>query len=177
MFTKHHVKQITFVLACFAIASGCSSTTAQIPAKVDNAYAIGQRIDTNCITQVTEREQAVQASNSPAQFMALANQATRCIENIRFFPSHPDKQLAMRFNALAVVNFVKSGDITAAKDSLAQFKRRFAQQDLVFDDYTSFIDTATALLEPDLSSRQLAMLNINPVLRGELTRARQWALQ
>jgi hypothetical protein len=93
-----------------------------------------------------------------------------------FHPRHPDNQLAMRLNALAVVNFVKSGDLSSAQSAFDGFKVRFVQQDLVFADYTSFVDTATALLQPNLSARQVAMLNINPTLKSELARKRQWSL-
>ena len=177
MFNKTHLTKICFVaMACVAVA-GCSSTSTEVTAPVDKAYSLGQRVNTDCWAQVQQREQAVRTSNSPAQFMALAKQADRCVQDIRFYPEHPDNQLGMQLNALAVVNYVKSGELEMARDSLNEFTHRFAQQDLVFGDYTSFIDTATALLEPDLSNRQLAMLNINPTLRSELNRARQWSLQ
>jgi hypothetical protein len=176
MFNTKHLQNISLGAVACIMASACSNTMTQAPATIEQAYAVGQRIDRSCVQQVTEREQAVRASISAAHFMALANQANRCLANIRFFPAHPDNELGMQLNALAVVNYVKSGDIASAGESLTRFKQRFAQQDLVFDDYTSFIDTATALLQPDLSSRQLAMLNINPTLRSELTRIRHWSL-
>jgi outer membrane protein assembly factor BamD (BamD/ComL family) len=177
MFSNTQLKHLYIgALACFA-AAGCSSTNETRTAPVEQAYSLGQRIDNSCSQQVNQREQAVRTSASPAHFMALANQANRCIDNIRFFPTHPDNELGMQLNAIAVVNYVKSGHLEMAQASLDEFRQRFAQQDLVFDDYTSFIDTATALLDSKLSNRQLAMLNINPTLRSELQRARQWSLQ
>jgi len=71
---------------------------------------------------------------------------------------------------------VSFSNASSAQQSLKDFRMRFKKQDLVYADFTSFIDTATALLEPNLSERQLAMLNINPTLRNELTRARNWSL-
>ncbi|WP_371195180.1 hypothetical protein [Glaciecola sp. SC05] len=176
MFIVKNVKNLVLLLSALVMTAGCSMTTAQAPAQVEEAIAEGQRLSSKCVTQVFEREHAVRTSISAAQFMALANQASACLGDITFYPAHPDNETAMRLNALAVVNYLKSGDIAQAKSSFTHFTRRFAQQDLVFADYTSFLDTATALLEPNLSSRQLAMLNINPTLRSELNRTREWSL-
>lgn len=176
MFTKFNIQNLLFMTAAWFILSGCNSTVVSSPASVENAVALGQRLNTQCVSQVEERENAIRESSSAAQFMSLAKQANRCLEGIRFYPQHPDNEIAMRLNALAVVNFVKGGDLVSAKSSLSDFTQRFVKQDLVFDDYTSFLDTATALLEPNLSARQLAMLNINPTLRSELNRQRTWSL-
>lgn len=176
MLNINNLKYVILMLATFLVASGCSATASKSAATVEHAIALGQRVDSQCVTQVFERESAVRTSTSAAQFISLANQASRCLKGITFYPAHPDNELGMRLNALAVVNYVKSGDIGSAKTSLNEFTRRFRQQDLVFADYTSFLDTATALLEPNLSPRQLAMLNINPTLRTELHRTREWSL-
>jgi hypothetical protein len=176
IFTKANVKNLVLMLSALVITAGCSSTKLSAPASVENAIAVGQRLNSECVNHAIERESAIRASASAAQFLALANQANRCLDGISFYPAHPDNEIAMRLNALAVVNFVKSGDIDLAKAALKQFTVRFRQQDLVFNDYTSFLDTATALLEPNLSARQLAMLNINSTLRSELNRTREWSL-
>ena len=175
------VNKIHLKLSCIAafsllFLSGCGSTMMASPAPVENAYPVSQRIDSQCLAQVNERERAIRDTSSATQFMALANQSIRCLKEIHFYPKHPDNQEGMRLNALAVVNYVKSGDIQSAQNELTAFKTRFVRQDLVFADYTSFVDTATALLEPNLSPRQLAMLNINPTLKSELSRTRQWSL-
>ncbi|WP_395342774.1 hypothetical protein PN836_001800 [Ningiella sp. W23] len=173
---QHTLKCLLALVATF-LASGCMNTTAVAPAPAENAIAVGQRIDHACQQQVLAREQAIRTSQAPAQFLALANQASSCLDNIRFHPQHPDTGAGMRLNALALVNYVKAGELDAAQKSLVRFKNRFREQDLVFSDYTSFIDTATALLQADISKRQLAMLNINSTLRSELNRKRQWSVR
>ena len=65
-----------------------------------------ERLDTECHSDVLQRENSVGNSADIAQQIALANAALRCIENKSFFPQHPDKQMAMQLNALAVVNFI-----------------------------------------------------------------------
>nr|WP_136249655.1 hypothetical protein [Ningiella ruwaisensis] len=172
-----YLRSASVIFLSASFLSACGSTQVPQSAVVEQAFPVGQRLDTQCVEQVKAREKGIQSSESHAQYLALANQAQRCLQGIRFFAQHPDNQEAMRLNALSVVNFIKGGDLDAANRSLTRFKQRFAQQDLVFEDYTSFIDTATAMLNPDLNARQLAMLNINPVLRNELSRTRQWSMQ
>ena len=133
------------------------------------------RLDADCHSQVLQRESSVGASADIGQQIALAKAAERCIENKSFFPQHPDNQMAMQLNALAVVNFIKAGETQMAEHSLAEFRAQFPQQDLLFADYTSFVDTAIALLQHDeLSAHQLQILNINTALRNELKRQEYW---
>jgi len=133
------------------------------------------RLDADCHAQVLRRENSVGASSDIAQQIALANAAVRCIANKSFYPKHPDNQIAMQLNALAVVNFIKAGETQMAENSLVQFRTQFPQQDLLFADYTSFVDTAIALLQHDeLSAHQLQILNINAELRNELKRQEYW---
>jgi hypothetical protein len=133
------------------------------------------RLDEHCYSQVLEREKSVGKSTDLAQQIALAKAATRCIENKSFYPKHPDNQMAMQLNALAVVNYIKAGETEMAQHSLASFRATFVQQDLLFADYTSFVDTAIALLEYEaLSAHQLQTLNINSTLRNELKRQQYW---
>jgi hypothetical protein len=81
----------------------------------------------------------------------------------------------MQLNALALVNFIKAGESKLAEHSLAEFRTQFPQQDLLFADYTSFVDTAVALLKyNELSAHQLQVLNINTALRNELKRQNYW---
>jgi hypothetical protein len=134
-----------------------------------------ERLNAQCHSNVLEREVSVGDSPDIAQQIALANAASRCIENKSFFPQHPDNQMAMQLNALAVVNFIKAGETQLAEQSLAQFRKQFPQQDLLFSDYTSFVDTAVALLQhSELSAHQLSVLNINKSLRLELKRNDYW---
>lgn len=172
---------ITF-LGFGLLLSGCNATgvdkqhrltshnTVEAPSRT-----IADRLDRVCYTQVLARENSVGASADIAQQIALAKAATRCIENKSFYPKHPDNQIAMQLNALAVVNYIKAGETDLAKHSLASFRATFLQQDLLFADFTSFVDTAVALLEYDaLSAHQLQTLNINKNLRNELKRQEYW---
>jgi hypothetical protein len=166
------------------LLTGCNSTLHKATVEsvqtslTANKQAVApsiDRLDADCHLQVLQRENNVGASADIGQQVALANAAERCIENKSFFPQHPDNQIAMQLNALAVVNFIKAGETQMAEHSLAEFRAQFPQQDLLFADYTSFVDTATALLQHDeLSAHQLQVLNINKALRNELKRQEYW---
>ncbi len=134
------------------------------------------RLDQNCVEQVFKRE--AQSNGHASQFLALANNAEACLGNQQFSANHPDNHTAMQLQALAVTSYIKSGEVSLAKSALTEFKRKFPMQDLVYPDFTSFLDSATALLEYEhLSQYQLARLNINPLLRKELDRQQRWLSQ
>lgn len=166
------------------LLSGCSTTPNNANASSERNRFIASenviapaidRIEMTCHSAVLQRENSVGLSAGAAQQIALAKAATRCFENKIFYPQHPDNQTAMQLNALAVVNFIKAGESEMAEHSLDNFRRQFPQQDLLFADYTSFVDTAIALLEyNDLSAHQLQTLNINRALRNELKRQQYW---
>ncbi len=166
-------KRISVVFLSVLILSACGMTEQPQSQPYATIY---ERMDNQCISQVQNLQEALSTAN-PSQYLTLAHSASHCVGDIAFSPQHPDNQIAMQFNALAVFNFVKAGDMHSAKQSLVEFRSRFPQQDLLFDDYSSFVDTATALIkQQELSEQSIAMLNINPVLRAELKRQRKWSL-
>lgn len=167
----------TFIIALSLVGlSACGMTQYTQTANVDTLQTNYHRIDLSCAAQVSE-QQAAFAHATPSQYLALANTASFCIDGIAFSPKHPDAQLAMQFRALSFFNYMKAGDMKAASGSLQAFRRDFPQQDLYFEDYSSFVDTATALVKQhSLNSQSVKLLNINPDLQAELRRQRTWAL-
>lgn len=171
-------KRVLALVSASVFFSACTSTSA--PAEVsdlNNPYLNIQRMDERCVQQITEQQQAL-ALASTAQYLSLANSAMHCTDGIVFTPSHPDTQTAMQFSALAFNNYLKAGDMEQAQNTLQVFRQRFPQQDLLFSDYTSFVDTATVLLSHNqLSAHQLKVLNISEKLRSEMLRQRKWSMQ
>lgn len=159
-----------------ALLSGCNMTTQADFVDVTTSLPVSERMNTQCIDQVYA-QQAGQDQTDLSQYLALANTAQYCVGDIQYSPQHPDVETAMQFSALALVNFVKAGDIQSASLALTEFRTKFPQQDLLFDDFTSFVDTATVLVnQQDITPHQLTYLNINPTLRAEITRQRKWSL-
>ena len=176
--TKHAIKVFSVILAA-AFISACSSTTKSEPSfrvsnnHINNDYY--QNIDTACEQQAIEMDSFAQQSGQAAQYLASAKAMLRCVSGIQFPKGHPDADKALRLMALSMINLVKGGDIDAAHIALKKTQSKFPNKDLYFSDYSSFFDTATALLEQQkLSRHQLAALNISSDLRTEIERHQYW---
>ncbi|MFQ3249523.1 MAG: hypothetical protein ACI9O6_001331 [Glaciecola sp.] len=175
-FRKVAIASTVLMLAACNITESNTNEMAAVPiAKAEIERISIDRLDSNCYSQVVQRKNSIGSSADAAQQLALAKAATRCIENKSFYPQHPDSQNAMQLSALAVVNYIKAGETQLAEQSLTGFRKQFPKQDLLFADYTSFVDTAVALLKfQTLSAHELQTLNINSSLRTELKRQQYW---
>jgi|TARA_R110000868_G_scaffold160981_3_gene390850 hypothetical protein len=176
--TNHALRVLTVTLAA-AFISACSSTTKSEPnLPVSNQYIPNdyyQSIDAGCEQQAMDMDSFAQQSGQAAQYLASANAMLRCVKGIQFPKGHPDADKALRLMALSVLNLVKGGDIDAAHIALRKTQSKFPNKDLYFADYSSFFDTATALLKQQkLSRQQLAALNISADLRAEIERQQHW---
>ena len=176
--TKHAIKVLSVMFAA-AFISACSSTTkSETNVRVSNndmSNDYYQSIDTACEQQAIEMDSFAQQSGQAAQYLASAKSILRCVNGIQFPKGHPDSDKALRLMAMSVLNFVKGGDIEAAHIALKKTQTKFPNKDLYFADYSSFFDTATALLEQQkLSRHQLAALNISADLRSEIERHQYW---
>jgi hypothetical protein len=172
-----HTIRVLFVLLTAAFISACSSTTKSEPSllisNINNNYY--QTIDAACEQQAIKMDSFAQQSGQAAQYLASAKAMLRCVNGIQFPKGHPDADKALRLMALSVMNFVKGGDIDGAQVALRKTQSKFPDKDLYFADYSSFFDTATALLEQQtLSRHQLAALNISADLRTEIERHQYW---
>jgi hypothetical protein len=172
-----HTIRVLFVLLTAAFISACSSTTKSEPSLLisninNNDF---QTIDAACEQQAIKMDSFAQQSGQAAQYLASAKAMLRCVNSIQFPKGHPDADKALRLMALSVMNFVKGGDIDGAQVALRKTQSKFPDKDLYFADYSSFFDTATALLEQQtLSRHQLAALNISADLRTEIERHQYW---
>lgn len=171
--------KVILTILLIILVSGCKTTDTPIAAPVeilndkDNDI---ERINQACAGQVFSRIEL--PNNSVGSLVAIAENAEACLRDTHFSATHPDNQLAMQLQAIVVKSYFKAGDIRSAKIAFTQFRTKFPMQDLVYDDFTSFVDTTTALLQyKQLTSLQLERLNINPVLKAELARQQRWTLQ
>ena len=82
----------------------------------------------------------------------------------------------MQAKALTVQNFIKGGDIQAARLALTEFETSFNSADLIYADGSSFKDTMRALLYrfDDRVSYKLASLNARRKVKDEVRRAWYW---
>jgi hypothetical protein len=179
LLTKHAVR-ILSVMFVAAFISACSSTTksgtnfrVSNSSNMNNNYY--QSMNAACEQQAIEMNSFAQQSGQAAQYLASAKAMMRCVNGIQFTKGHPDADKALRLMALSVINLVKGGDIEAAHIALTKAQSKFPNKDLYFADYSSFFDTATALLKQDkLTRHQLSALNISSDLRTEIERHQYW---
>jgi hypothetical protein len=132
-------------------------------------------LDLACKANALALDNAAKISRSTAKYLASAKVMSACIAPFSPVLSINTPQEVMQLHALSVLNYIKGGDVNQAKVALAQFKSTFKQQDLYFSDYTSFTDTATALLAVDsMGEGGVSSLNISTQLKAELKRRQYW---
>ncbi len=109
--------------------------------------------------------------NSPNASSYVSNDASNnTVNKVKQY-----KTLAMQLYVASVMNFIKAGELNDAANMVTKFKQAFPKQDFYFANYTSFIDTTEALLDPsNITPQTLATLNISSSLRQELLRKQYW---
>ena len=82
----------------------------------------------------------------------------------------------MRVLALAVQNYLKGGDVEAARFAFSDFSTVFGNADLIYADGSSFSDTMYALLYQHADQKQLALasLNARKSVKKEIRRSWYW---
>lgn len=82
----------------------------------------------------------------------------------------------MRSYALAIQNYMKGGDVLAARQLLGIFQENFPGEDLYYADGSSFTETMTLLvgMGGPGAAGQLAMSNVGSQIKAELRRADYW---
>ena len=165
-------------LAFMAVLGACSSTTSQVhtaPVLESNTPAIAL-IDQDCYAQAQKMAVSAQTSGATAQFLSAGRAMQSCLHSP--MPAPLDKsqsQAVMQLMANVTVNFIQGGDIAAAQEQMRRFEQSFPNQDLYLPDFSSFQDTANALINSaSMTSNQLARLNISRELREELERQAYW---
>ena len=182
--TKMPTNKLTMALMLAISLSACSTTTSQQSPyqNLDSAKLANQSADIECQTQAQNIANHAESAGSSAQYLSAAKAMNTCVSTAlksraynRSNNTSEHDTVIMKMMAGATFSFIKSGDVISAKREVVRFRRSFPNQDLYFADYTSFLDTATALLavEP-LPSSQLSALNISRVLRDEIERKHYW---
>lgn len=166
-----------FATCCLALLlTACSSTPAQVVNVPVNSYvAAPEVIDMQCVAQGTNIAQAAATSGSSAQYVSSARYLQACLHQPLPELDKSEGRAVMQVMANITLNFIQGGDIGAAKLQILKFDQAFPHQDLLLPDFTSFRDTATALLHSaSMNTAQLANLNISRELRAELERQQYW---
>ena len=190
--------KVAIALLLSASLTACSSTS-NSPAQADSmtnqggksqslaseqrAYQHAQQTN-QCEEHANRIANHAESIGSTAQYLAAAKAMNNCVSGALSNKEHQynsqnnnqaQQDKIMKMMAVATLNFIKAGDTHTASREVERFKRVYPNQDLYFADYTSFLDTATALLSSQaLAAEQLSSLNISRSLRDEIERKNYW---
>jgi len=172
-------RKIALVLFFTLVVSGCSSTTKEAAVPISKISLHDMATVNACSDHAKNIATHAELVASKAQYLAAANAVSRCIKRALLLPNYHDSRMTqgplMKMMAVATLNFIKAGDVLKATKELDRFRKIYPNQDLYFEDYTSFLDTTTALLSPIRSGTlPMSTLNISRVLRDEIERKHYW---
>ncbi len=180
-FTSRPTTKLTLCLLLAITLSACSTTQQTKSPDLDKGKDkhFIQQADIECQSHAQNIAGHAESTASNAQYLAAAKAMHNCVStaltNKAYSHSNEHEVVIMKMMAAATLNFIKSGDVITASREVERFKRTYPNQDLYFEDYTSFLDTATALLSVEpMHSSQLSALNISRVLRDEIERKHYW---
>ena len=130
----------------------------------------------SCLSNGLEQDALAAASDERGQYLASAKTLSSCESKLRDSASLVATERRMQAKALTVQNFIKGGDIQAARLALTDFETSFNSADLIYADGSSFKDTMRALLYrfDDRVSYKLASLNARRKVKDEVRRAWYW---
>ena len=130
----------------------------------------------SCLSNGLEQDAQAAASDERGQYLASAKTLSSCDSKLRDSASLVATEKRMQAKALTVQNFIKGGDIQAARLALTDFETSFNSADLIYADGSYFTDTMRALLYrfDDRVSYKLASLNARRKVKDEVRRAWYW---
>jgi hypothetical protein len=164
-------------LSLTVLTAGLLSACGAIPVDSgdEDAYASSRERFADCRSEALALDSSARAERAPAQYRASAQTMEYCVSEIAGNPWGRAGDDAMRLQALAVVNYLKGGDVVAAGAALDTFQVTFDGGDLYLEDYTSFTETIEYLLaQGGDESVTNDTANVSPQLKREIERTRYW---
>ena len=160
------------------LVSGCTMPTQEKPIQTDtvsSADISARKQFVVCKADALALDSSAKQRQSPAQYLSSANTLNQCLLEVDGFTHVVPLDERMQVHALTVLNYLKGGDIKQAKLQLDAFELAYPNSDLLFSDYTSFIDSMRVVLshQGSVLSRS-SSLNINDALQSHVNRQRYW---
>ncbi|MEQ8444142.1 MAG: hypothetical protein RIM72_08750 [Alphaproteobacteria bacterium] len=130
-----------------------------------------------CVDDAMQLDQQAYNTRSPAQYLSSARLLESCEADLGPVAGEVPMDERMHSYGLAVQNYVKGGDLDAARSALNNFETAFAGHDLYYADGSSFTDTMGALLGryQAVDFGQFSTLNVSSDLKAEMRRVNHWA--
>jgi len=129
-----------------------------------------------CRDEALEIDKQARASGSSGGYLTSARLLEKCESKLGPDVAGLAVDERMRAYALGVQNYVKGGDMVAARRTFDSFKGAFPNHDIYYPDGSSFIVTMEALLgrQDPWSFGEFAALNVNSTLKSEMRRLNYW---
>ncbi len=129
-----------------------------------------------CRDEALKLDGLAHASGDRTKYLASARVLEKCESALGPEAAGIAHDERMRAYGLSILNYLRGGDMAAARNNLDRFKRTFAGNDLYFADGSSFRETMQALLgqRADRDFGQFSMLNVSRDLKEEMRRLQYW---
>ncbi|MGB0671484.1 MAG: hypothetical protein ACPGNT_08300 [Rhodospirillales bacterium] len=129
-----------------------------------------------CREDGLELDRSARARGAAGGFLTSAKVLQSCAAELSADDAPMDPAEPMRLEALAITNYLRGGDVPAARSAFDDFKTRYPEHDLYFADGSSFRSTTEALLgrAEKRSFGEFAALNVNDTLKHEMRRLHRW---
>jgi len=129
-----------------------------------------------CRDEALDLDAQARTRASAGAYLTSAQVLERCEADLGEAAGSVGHDERMRLQALAVVNYIRGGNIDAARRGFDAFRAKFPDNDLYFADGASFTATVEVLLgraEP-ISFGTFAALNVNDDVQSEMRRLHHW---
>jgi hypothetical protein len=174
-----HLTAIALILsllsACGSLttASSSSPTTTVIERAKDMQAVLAFN---DCAVEGQMRDAAAAKETDQALYLSSADILAGCDAKLTGSYALVEREQRMRVMALASQNYLKGGDVGAARLVLSNFLHAFDHADLIYADGSSFSDTMHALLYQHADQKQLALssLNARRSVKEEIRRSWYW---
>jgi len=129
-----------------------------------------------CRDEAYELEQQARATGNAGRYIASARLIEKCEAALGPEAAMLAEDERIRAYALSVQNYIKGGDLEAARRNLGAMQAAFPGKDLYYADGSSFIETAQVLLgQAEVHDYgPYSMLNVNADLKREMRRVNYW---
>ena len=168
--------------AALAALSACVTNTASGPREgigfreARFAEITAMREYRSCRDEALALDAQARKAGSAARYLASARLLEKCEAEVGPEAANLAAEERMRAYGLGVQNYIRGGDIAAARTNIEAFKAAFPGHDLYYADGSSFLDTMEILvgLREKSAIGQFSTANVNETLKSELRRARYW---
>ncbi|MDY6920333.1 MAG: hypothetical protein SV765_08975 [Pseudomonadota bacterium] len=142
--------------------------------RIDHSAEIKKEFD-YCRAQALDMDSSAKLQGSAAQYHTAARLFAGCVRRFSEYHEQIPAESMMVLQALAILDFLKAGDLQQARDQLHLMQSAFPHYDLYLENGDSFVDSMIILL--DIPAREVTvsgLRNVNPALTAEQRRLRYW---